>query len=422
MNNPKVLVIGGGAAGMMAAISAAELGAQGTILEKNERLGRKVMITGKGRCNLTNKTDLNGLIDATVGNGRFLYSAFSQFMPQDMMAFLEREGLPLKTERGNRVFPVSDKAADVVDCLARKLRSLHVGVRQGTAVALLHAGGAVTGVKTKAGEQIVADRVIICTGGSSYTPTGSTGDGYRLAKQVGHTVMPLRPSLVPLESPVPWCKEMQGLSLRNIKIRLVENQSGACVYTDFGEMLFTHFGVSGPVVLSASAHIRNADPIAYSLEIDLKPALDERQLDDRLLRDFTKYQNRDFHHLFEDLLPRKMIPVFVRRSAIPPERKGNQITREMRQTVVRLMKRFDLPLSGFRPLEEAIVTAGGVSVKEINPKTMESKRISGLYFAGEVIDVDAYTGGFNLQIAWSTGRLAGTCAAQFSAAQFSEVQ
>lgn len=412
MKKPTVLVVGGGASGMMAAISAAESGAKVLLLERNPRMGRKIMITGKGRCNVTNDTDLSGLISATIGNGRFLYSAFTAFSPQDMASFLQKEGLPVKVERGNRVFPVSDRAVDVVDCLVNKVRALGILVLHGRAKKLLLSEDSVAGIVTEDGKFLQADRVILCTGGASYPGTGSTGDGYHLARQAGHTVTPLRPSLVPLESPDPSCKEMQGLSLRNVRLQLLDKKKKKVLFSDFGEMLFTHFGVSGPLVLSASSHIKQMEAGRYGLELDLKPALDEAQLDSRLVRDFTKYQNRDFHHLFDDLLPRKMIPVFVKRLEMEPACKGNQVTREMRTKIVRELKRFQLPVSNFRPLEEAIVTAGGVSVKEIDPKTMASKRIKNLYFAGELLDVDAYTGGFNLQIAWSTGFLAGKYAAE----------
>ncbi len=414
MKKNTVLIIGGGAAGMMAAISAAESGASVILLERNSRLGRKLMITGKGRCNITNKTDLSGLIGATVGNGRFLYSAYSRFTPQDMVDFFQNEGLSVKVERGNRVFPVSDRSVDVVDCLVNKVRSLGVFVAQGRAKNLMIENNTVVGAATEDGKVYLADRVIICTGGASYPATGSTGDGYSLARQAGHTVMPLRPSLVPLESPDPACKEMQGLSLRNVKLCLLDAKKKKELFSDFGEMLFTHFGVSGPLVLSASSHIRQMESNRYRLDLDLKPALDDSQLDNRLIRDFTKYQNRDFHHLFDDLLPRKMIPVFVKKTGIDSSCKGNQVTKEMRLNIIHQLKHFEIEISKFRPIEEAIVTAGGVSIKEINPKTMASKRIRNLFFAGEILDVDAYTGGFNLQIAWSTGFLAGKYAADLN--------
>lgn len=414
MKKNTVLIIGGGAAGMMAAISAAESGASVILLERNSRLGRKLMITGKGRCNITNKTDLSGLIGATVGNGRFLYSAYSRFTPQDMVDFFQNEGLSVKVERGNRVFPISDRSVDVVDCLVNKVRSLGVFVAQGRAKNLMIENNTVVGAATEDGKVYQADRVIICTGGASYPATGSTGDGYSLARQAGHTVTPLRPSLVPLESPDPACKEMQGLSLRNVKLRLLDAKKKKELFSDFGEMLFTHFGVSGPLVLSASSHIRQMESNRYSLDLDLKPALDDSQLDNRLVRDFTKYQNRDFHHLFDDLLPRKMIPVFVKKTGIDSSCKGNQVTKEMRLNIIHQLKHFEIEISKFRSIEEAIVTAGGVSIKEINPKTMASKRIRNLFFAGEILDVDAYTGGFNLQIAWSTGFLAGKYAADLN--------
>ena len=408
----KVLVIGGGAAGLLAAGTAAQRGHEVTILERNERPARKVMITGKGRCNLTNHcTLINELVAQVPTNGRFLHGAFSRFMPQDIMALVEAEGVELKIERGNRVFPVSDKAVDIVDALVRFATKNGAKLRQGRATALLLEDGAVKGVKTEDGDTIFADRVIVATGGMSYPLTGSTGDGYLFAKQAGHTIVPLKPSLVPLESSDTDCKSMQGLSLKNVSLKIIDNNSNKEIYSDFGEMLFTHFGISGPMVLSASSHIREMPPNRYRAVIDLKPALTEEQLDKRLQKEFQQNANRDVSNAFSGLLPRKIIVPVLKRWGVPFDKKCNVITREERHALCTLLKGFTIPLNGFRPIEEAIITSGGVNTAELNPKTMESKLISGLYFAGEVIDCDAYTGGFNLQIAWCTGRLAGENAA-----------
>ncbi len=409
----KVLIIGGGASGCLAAIAAARAGARVTLLERNERIGRKILITGKGRCNITNFCGLQELIQAVPSNGRFLYSAFSSFSPQDMIDFLQSEGLQTKVERGNRVFPQSDKAMDVVDTLASCMKKLHVIQLQGRADALLFEKetSSVLGITCDNGRKLFADSVILCTGGLSYPQTGSTGDGYRLSQQAGHSIVPPVPSLVPMTSDAGWCKSLQGLSLKNISIRLLR-EDGKCIYEDFGELLFTHFGISGPVVLSASAHLPKKSAQRYSVSIDLKPALSEQQLDQRLQRDFAKYSNRDFINALSDLLPRKLIPVIVQRSGIDGQTKIHQMTREMRRQLVSLIKNFSVPITGVRPIEEAIITSGGVNVREVNPKTMESKLIRGLFFAGELLDIDAYTGGFNLQIAWSTGVLAGTHAAK----------
>ena len=391
---------------MMAAGTAAQHGLNVCLVEKNSRLGRKIMITGKGRCNVTNHCDVPTLIASVPSNGRFLYSAVTQFSPQDTVNFFEGMGLALKTERGNRVFPVSDKASDVVDTLAKFLKVNHVFCVTGTVKRLLISQNSVCGVLLEDGTELFASRVLIACGGMSYPGTGSTGDGYRLAKQAGHTVTELRPSLVPLVAKEPDCAEMMGLSLKNIAIQVWDTKKRKILYEDFGEMLFTHFGVSGPVILSASAHMRDMEPGRYQVMIDLKPALSREQLDARLQRDLDTNKNRDFSNSLGALLPRKMIPVAVARSGIQPWLKCNQITREMRKNFAELLKHFTVTIQKFRPIEEAIVTAGGVAVREINPKTMESKLVKGLYFAGEVIDVDAYTGGFNLQIAFSTGRLA----------------
>ena len=404
---PEVLVIGGGAAGLMAAVTAAKNGGKVVLLERNEKVGRKIMITGKGRCNVTNDcADLNALISAVPVNGRFLYSAFSRFMPADTMNFFESQHMPLKTERGNRVFPVSDRSHDVANALERAYAHAGGRVVHAAATDILTHDGAVSAVVTTEGT-IDCDAAVICTGGLSYPLTGSTGDGYRLARQLGHTVTPTRPSLVPLESDDLWCAEMQGFSLRNVTLTVYDEQNKA-VYSDLGEMLFTHFGVSGPLVLSASAHMRDFSQHRYRLSIDLKPALDEKKLDARILRDFQKYANRDFKNALYDLAGHAMIPVLVRLSGIPEDTKVNVITREQRHKLVELFKHFPVSVTGTRPIDEAIITSGGVSLKEVNPRTMGSKLVPGLYFAGEVLDLDAYTGGFNLQIAWSTGYVAGS--------------
>lgn len=397
---------------MMCAYTAACGGAQVVLLEPNRQLGRKVRITGKGRCNVTNDCDVKTLLQNIPGEGRFLYSALSRFAPQDTMAFFEALGVPLKVERGNRVFPVSDRAHDIADALADALIAAGVEVRQTQAKRIVIENGAVTAVDTASG-RIECRAAAVCTGGLSYPATGSTGDGLRFAKAAGHTVTPTRPSLVPLECSDPECAEMQGFSLRNVRLTVFD-AAGKRVFSEQGEMLFTHFGVTGPLVLSASAHMAdwNAGQRSYAMEIDLKPALDDKKLDARILRDFEKYHNRDFQNALYDLAGRSMIPVLVRRSGIDPTQKVHEITREQRQGLVQLFKHFRLTATGTRPFAEAIVTAGGVSLKEITPRTMESKVVSGLYFAGEVLDLDAYTGGFNLQIAWSTGYAAGQAVAE----------
>ena len=408
----RIVVIGGGAAGMMAAISAAEGGASVTLLEPNERLGKKLNITGKGRCNVTNDSDMAGLLANVPRNGKFLYSAFSRFDGRDAMTFFEGLGVPLKVERGGRVFPVSDRSFDVSAALERRLRALRVTVLRRRALSVRTDGGAVSSVETEEGE-LPAEAVILATGGVSYPATGSTGDGHRMAAQAGHTVTPLSGSLVPLEgvvAPGIPCGRLQGLSLRNVGLSVFE--SGKKIYTDFGELLFTHFGVSGPLVLSASAHMRRFDKKTYRLEIDLKPALDAAQLDRRLLSDFAKYANHDFRNALDDLLPQKLIPVVVALSGVPEREKVHDLTREQRQALAQILKHFPVEITGPRPAADAIVTSGGVKVSEIDPNTMESKLVKGLYFAGELIDTDAYTGGFNLQIAWATGRAAGQAAAK----------
>lgn len=408
----QVLIIGGGAAGCIAAGAAARQGHTVTVLERNPRPARKVMITGKGRCNLTNNCSIEEFIAHVPENGRFLYSALTAFTPQDMMALIEAQGVPLKTERGNRVFPCSDKAVDIVDALVRYARcpGEPSGARfvQGRAVQLELTGGACTGVRLEDGTRLAADRVIIATGGCSYPGTGSTGDGYTLAQQAGHTIVPPRPSLVALESPDTFCPELQGLSLKNCGLRVEDTATGKTLYTDLGEMLFTHLGVSGPMVLSASAHMRQMAPQRYTLWIDWKPGLTPEQLDARLLRDLGERANMDMSNALGKLLPRLLIPVILRLALIPPERKCHDLTREERRRLCALIKTMPVRISGFRPISEAIVTAGGVSVRQVNSRTMASRLVPQLRFAGEVLDIDAYTGGFNLQIAFSTGMAAGS--------------
>lgn len=401
-----IIVIGGGAAGLMAAGIAASNGYNVSVLEKNSILGKKLRITGKGRCNVTNNCEIQELMDNIPVNPRFLYSAFSAFNAQDTISFFESLGVPLKTERGNRVFPVSDNAQDIVDCLIDFVKKNHVHIINGTAKSLIAESGQIRGIGLQDGSIIFCDKVIIATGGVSYPGTGSTGDGYKLARQAGHSIIDPKPSLVPLVEGGNYCKRMQGLSLKNIKL-YIKNSSGKVIFEDFGELLFTHFGLSGPVILSASAHMRDFKNKSYYAIIDLKSALNEEKLDCRLLRDFEKNSNKDFSNALYDLLPKKMIDVFIERCAIPLDKKVNNITREERSRILKMLKHFSIEISEARPIEEAIITSGGVCTKEINPKTMESKLVSGLYFAGEVIDVDAYTGGFNLQIAFSTGYLAG---------------
>jgi predicted Rossmann fold flavoprotein len=406
----KVIVIGGGAAGMMAAISAAKYGAEVTLFEKNDRLGKKLRITGKGRCNLTNDCDTGEFMKNVPTNPRFLYGALNRFSTEDTKAFFEELGVPLKTERGKRVFPISDKAQDVVDALAKGCRDNQVKIVFDRVRSLVEENGAVVGVKTEKGEYF-SDAVIVATGGMSYKQTGSDGDGYRFAAQMGLEVTELVPSLVPIVSSSRVCPRMQGLSLRNVALKIINKKSGKKVYEDFGEMMFTHFGLTGPLILSASAHIPDIESESYEAQIDLKPALDEKTLDNRLLSDFAKFANKDFANSLGELLPQKMIDVVVELSGIPPHKKVNSITKEERQSLLRLIKCFPVSLDRFRPINEAIITKGGVEVKQIVPGTMQAKGISGLYFAGEVLDVDAYTGGFNLQIAFSTAVVAGESAA-----------
>lgn len=406
-----IVIIGGGPAGLKAALSAdfklRNIKKQITIIEKNERCGRKLMITGKGRCNVTNNCDLDTLIANTPKNGRFLYSAFSNFLPQDTMSFFETMGVPLKTERGNRVFPQSDKAVDIVDALVKSLKPRGIKLLHATAKSIKTENGAVCGVEFQNGEIIEADSVILATGGVSYPVTGSTGDGYRMAEELGHTVTELRPSLVPLCCHEGFCSRLSGLSLKNVTLSVFEGDKKKPIFKEMGEMLFTHFGISGPLVLSASSYIRKMGKANYTAVIDLKPALSYEQLDKRILRDFENQQNKDFVNSLDALLPKSIISVIIGMSGIEPHRKVNQISREDRAELCEAIKNFTLHITGFRPIEEAIITSGGISVKEINPSTMESKLVKGLFFAGEIIDVDAFTGGFNLQIAFSTGFLAG---------------
>ena len=403
----RVVVIGAGASGLTAAYYAALNNNQVTVIEKNEKPARKLMITGKGRCNVTNNCSFDTLIANTPGNGKFLYSAFSQFGSDKTMELFEKLGVPLKTERGNRVFPISDKACDIVDALVKGAKSNGVKIIHNRVKRVLIDGGNVTGVELDNGETIPADSVIIATGGKSYPLTGSTGDGYIMAAELGHTVKEIRPSLVPLEIHEGFCTKLSGLSLKNVTLSVYEGEKSKPIFSELGEMLFTHFGISGPLILSASAHIRNMGKKSYTAVVDLKPALTTEQLDRRIQRDFSEEQNKDFSNSLDKLLPKSIIPTVVSLSCIEPDKKVNQISREERSRLCRTIKNFTMHITSFRPIEEAVITAGGVSVKEINPSTMESKLIDGLFFAGEVIDVDAYTGGFNLQIAFATGYLAG---------------
>lgn len=403
----KVVIVGGGAAGMLAAIVCAENGNDVTLYEKNEKLGKKLFITGKGRCNITNACDIEELFQNVVGNPRFLYSAFYGFSNLDMMDFLEKKGLPLKTERGSRVFPQSDKSSDVLQTLQREIRRLGVEVHLNTPVKeILAEDGHVTGVVLAKGEKVTADAVLLATGGMSYPSTGSTGDGYRFAGKLGHTVTTLAPGLVPFEIKESYAKEMMGLSLKNISIRIT-NQKGKELYSDFGEMLFTHFGVSGPVIISASSHVTK-DLLKENLilTIDLKAALTREQLNARLLREFEENKNKQLKNVMGSLLPSKMVPVMISYMELDPDKKIHEISKEERMHMIECLKAFKLTITGFRDYNEAIITRGGISVKEVNPSTMESKLVKGLYFAGEVLDLDAHTGGYNLQIAWSTAHLA----------------
>ncbi len=408
--NLRIAVIGGGAAGMMAAITAAELGGEVTLYERNERLGKKLRITGKGRCNVTNACELNEFLGHVPTNPRFLYAALAGFSTADTMSFFEALGVPLKTERGRRVFPVSDRAADIVQALEDRCRALGVRMVKRRVQELISSEGQIAFVRTSIGEDAF-DRVILATGGRSYPTTGSDGDGYRFARALGHSITPISPSLVPLVTEGRLCQSLQGLSLRNVTLRMVECAPQKCVFEDFGELMFTHFGLTGPLVLSASAHLSDVTPGKYEAQIDLKPALDEKTLDARILSDFSKYQNKDFINALSDLLPQKLIAPFVSLCEINGRKKVNSVTREERERMIRTIKGLRVGVRGLRPIEEAIITRGGVNVKEVNPKTMESKLVKGLYFAGEILDVDAYTGGYNLQIAFSTAVLAARAAA-----------
>jgi len=411
----KVCVIGGGPAGMMSAIHAKELGHDVTIYEKMNMLGKKLLITGKGRCNITSSLPIEEFIQNTPGNGQFLYSVFKKFTNEDIVNFLKREGLEVKEERGNRIFPVTDKSQDVLNCFKKRLNELKIPVNFESKVEeIIVNDNKISGIKVN-GKIVDAEAVILATGGKSYPLTGSTGDGYEIAKKVGHTIKNILPSLVPIEiKENHLCKEMQGLSLKNIKIKIIDEENQKLIYEDFGEMLFTHFGVSGPTILSSSAHLLRYKNVEQKIKqgkiklvIDLKPALTTEKLDSRILRDFEKYKNKQFKNALDELLPNKMIDVIIKNSQIPKEKTINSITKQERQNLIKSLKMFTLTIFGFRPIEEAIITAGGINIKEINPKTMESKLIKNLYFAGEIIDVDSYTGGFNLQIAYSTGYVAG---------------
>lgn len=410
----KVLVIGGGPAGMMAAITSAENGNKVILLEKMERLGRKLLITGKGRCNITSSLPMEEFIQNTPGNGQFLYSCFKNYTNNDIVEFLKSEELQVKEERGNRIFPITDKSLDVLQCFKNKLKKLNVDIRYNAKVNdIIYKEGKFKVITDS--NIFEAEKVILATGGKSYPLTGSTGDGYKIAQKLGHTITPIRPSLVPLQCyDKNMCKNLQGLSLKNVNIEIKNIENNKTIYEDFGEMLFTHFGVSGPIILSGSAHLvrfKNIDDLLESkkivLKIDLKPALSEEKLDDRILRDFAELKNKKFKNCLDKLLPQKLIPIIVEKSNINPDKKVNEISKLERKNIVKILKNFELIVSGFRPIGEAIITRGGINIKEINPKTMESKIVSGLYFAGEIIDVDSYTGGFNLQIAYSTGYTAG---------------
>lgn len=402
---------------MMAAITSAENGNKVILLEKMERLGRKLLITGKGRCNITSSLPIEEFIQNTPGNGQFLYSCFKNYTNNDIIEFLKKEGLEVKEERGNRIFPVTDKSLNVLECFENRLKDLKVDIRYNTKVndITICSDGKFKVITDN--NTFEAEKVILATGGKSYPLTGSTGDGYNIAKKLGHTVTPIKPSLVPLESyDKNMCKNLQGLSLKNVNIEIRNMENNKTIYEDFGEMLFTHFGVSGPTILSGSAHLvryKNIDELLKSkkvvLKIDFKPALLEEKLDDRILRDFAELKNKKFKNSLDRLLPQKLIPVIIEKSNINPEKKVNEISKLERKNLVKILKNFELIISGFRPIEEAIITSGGINIKEINPKTMESKLVPGLYFAGEIIDVDSYTGGFNLQIAYSTGYTAGMC-------------
>lgn len=413
----KVVVIGGGPAGMMAAITSRENGNDVTIIEKNKQLGKKLLITGKGRCNITSSLDMEEFIKNTPGNGMFLYSAFQKYTNQDIIKFLEKQGLRVKEERGSRIFPVTDKSLDVLKCFESRIKELDIKLNfnEEAKGLIINENKEIIAVKTSKRE-IKADKVILATGGKSYPLTGATGDGYKMVGQIGHKVTSIKPSLVPLEIyDKKLCTELQGLSLKNVSIKLIEKQKNKEIYKDFGEMIFTHFGVSGPIILSSSAHLvryKNIEQLIKEkkiiLKIDFKPALKEEKLDERILRDFNEFKNKQFKNALDKLLPQKLIPVIIEKTAINPNKKVNEITKKERANLLKQLKDFEIEVKGFRSIEEAIITSGGISIKEINPKTMESKIIKGLFFAGEIIDVDSYTGGFNLQIAYSTGYVAGS--------------
>jgi len=405
-------VVGGGAAGMMAAITAARLGVSVTLIERNPKVGRKLYVTGKGRCNVTNHCSVEEVLIATPRNGKFLYSAVSKTPPAVIEKFFSDLGVPLKVERGNRVFPQSDRAADVIDALFGELKRLRVPILHSRASGVRVEEGAARAIELEDGSKFSCKAVILATGGLSYPATGSTGDGHRMAAELGHTVVKLKPSLVPLESPDVFCGRMQGLALKNV-VLTVKNQKKKTIYREQGELLFTHFGLSGPLVLSASAHMRDFEKEQYICSIDLKPALDESTLDARLVRELTQGANRDMANLLGALAPRLLVPVLLERAGIPEDKKAHDLTKQERRRLLELFKSFTVAVSGPRPVEEAIVTSGGVKVSEVDPKTMQSKKVPGLFFAGELLDVDAYTGGFNLQIAWTTGRAAGEGAAAF---------
>lgn len=402
----KIAVIGGGAAGLMAAGRLAERGKNVVLIEKNPMLGKKIRITGKGRCNVTNACDVEDILKNVPVNANFLYSALYTFTNDNLIELLKNHGVLTKVERGGRVFPVSDSAKDVVEALKKYALKPNVHLLKKEVSSLIIEDNKIKGLKYKTGEKLYVDKVIVATGGKSYPLTGSTGDGYAFARAAGHTVTDIKPSLVPIEIHQRFCRELMGLSLKNVAVK-AKNENGKAVFEDFGEMLFTHFGVSGPVILSLSSHIKNPETTKYTISIDLKPALDEKQLDLRILRDFEKFKNKQFINSLDELLPKKLIPIVIRLSGIDERKCVNQISKDERKRFLNVLKNFTLDVKGFRPIDEAIVTSGGVCVKEINSSTMESKIVQGLYFAGEVIDVDAYTGGFNLQIAFSTGYLAG---------------
>ena len=419
----KVVVIGGGPAGMMAAITSAKQGNDVILLEKMKSCGRKLLITGKGRCNITSSLPMDKFIENIPENGKFLYSAFKNFTNQDIITLLKENNVNVKEERGNRIFPLSDRSLDVLQAFENEMKKNNVKIYTETEVKEIktkdNAVNKVIYLNKRSGivEEILTEKVILATGGKSYPLTGSTGDGYKIAKELGHTITKISGSLVPLISKnedLQLCQAMQGLSLRNISMKIVDEEKNKKIYEDFGELLFTHFGVSGPTILSSSAHIlryKNVEELLkkgkIKLQIDLKPALNEEKLNLRLLRDFDKFKNKQIINSLNELLPKKMIEPVIKKAKIKNEKRINEITKQERENLIRVIKCFEITISGFRPIEEAIITRGGINVKEINPKTMESKLIEGLYFAGEIIDVDAYTGGFNLQIAYSTGYTAG---------------